>query len=284
MPILPDDVSEGDEISAEQWQRVIDWLRTWEDVPLPLPQTHVELYELTATMEKDTTANQWKATAKPVYRHPINQTYEIDSNAVEETIWAPCVEQVVNEAIDAAPFHAGDRVFTYMLYAHREIVHQSREIHRFELKENDVLWPEDNSVQAYLVDDPEETEITLYRPEAPGYDHQTSIGRGGYVDPNYGGGTKGYCLWQPVRQKWEIVVLDGILILKGKSDDTIAEDATGTISIWWRNNLGNVADSNHNVEALNWCGPTVDPGEKVIVEYDRSSDAWTIIEIDHAAY
>jgi hypothetical protein len=128
MPDIPSEIAEGEPLSvSRQWNPMVRAMRRLSEGDPPEPQNDVDLYELTAAMEYDATAKQWKATAKPVYRHPVNELYELDDDGLEETIWAPCSEQSGDEASDDhAPFDSGDRVFTYMLFAHREILHQGR--------------------------------------------------------------------------------------------------------------------------------------------------------------
>ncbi len=123
---LPPELSEGDVLSVgTQWNPLVRALGSLaEEIVPPVPPIYTRLYELTAAMTYDATAKQWKATAKPVYRHAVNELYEMDDDAVAETIWAPCNEHAADVGNAIPPFDSGDRVFTYKLFAHREILHQ----------------------------------------------------------------------------------------------------------------------------------------------------------------
>ncbi len=125
MPDIPNELAEGEELSvSKQWNPMVRAMHRLSEGEPPVAQNEVELYELTAAMEYDATAKQWKALAKPVYRHPVNELYEMDDDALEETIWAPCAEHTADVGSLVPPFDSGDRVFTYTLFAHREILHQ----------------------------------------------------------------------------------------------------------------------------------------------------------------
>lgn len=154
-------------------------------------------------------------------------------------------------------------------------------IMRIELAPDEVFMPGDASVECHLADGVEEVVITVFR---PGSHHNFGIGRGYETgDPDHPG-TEGYIIWSVERTRWEMLTLNSKLISEGKvGSGGIAAGAVGTVNLWWRDwdaDEKDLKDSGESVEALNWCGPELFEGDKVVVSYDRCDRRWTIITWD----
>ncbi len=158
-------------------------------------------------------------------------------------------------------------------------------LHRIELsatyEPGDLKVGGDITASAFLVDDPEETKILLYIPTeddlAVDQAHIFGVGRAG--GSGYGG-TLGYARWQLKRQRWELVVLNANEVMPGVASANIAEDAQGTVRLWWFDFDANpvaMEDSGIDVDAFNWCGPQIDSGMRVEVALDFHSGNWRII-------
>jgi len=209
--------------------------------------------------------------------HADNQ-YNQKSDSPDTVLYQPtCLRDTGDVAWSTPGYGIGSRVAAvYNRQSGRwEILERPPYTARIELAEGEVYMPGDASVNAHLIDDPDEPVVTVYPASS---DHRFGIGRGGSGVHSHGG-TQGYATWQPVRRRWELMTLNAKLLCEGKADGYINQGASGTVSLWWKDYAtGNLVDSGRNVTALNWCGPGIRPGDCVVVSYDRQEDRWTIIE------
>ena len=161
-----------------------------------------------------------------------------------------------------------------------EIIDMNDNVRLFELLAD--VMPADqasgDTVIGFFLDDPDETEITLYFYER----YPLGIGRNGKTDPSYAG-TEGYATYNYLNERWEIVCGNFKTVCEGVAVDQIANGATGTISLWWMDydNAPALKDSAQDIEALNWASAQVESGDFVIVSCDRQENRWTIIEAEN---
>ncbi len=225
--------------------------------------------------------------AKRIYYNPDDDEHN-DANdaATGHTIYQPTVLRDGSDVPWATPSYGiGSRVAAFWneQSGHWEICERPVYIARIELSAT--YEPGDASVAAFLVDDPAESNITLHAPAEEGAAgtraHQWGIGRAGTAGPPSFGGTLGYAIWQPVRQRWEILDLSGLEAASGvvTQGGGIAEDAVGTVRVYWLDYASSpdLTDSGIDVEATNWCGPNIDNGMRVEVHLDRSTGFWKIV-------
>ncbi len=209
--------------------------------------------------------------------HPDNE-YGETSRSPDVVLYQPTCLRDTDDTVWSTPSYGiGSRVYAaYNLPAGRwEIVQRPPYVARIEVRDGVVYMPGDASVDCHLADDPDEPIVTVYQPTTH---HRFGIARGGSSTYSHAG-AEGYAYWHPVRRRWELMVLGGKLLCEGVADDTIDVTSTGTVSLWWKDYAtGNMADGGENVEALNWCGPKILYGDRVIVSYDRHEDRWTIVE------
>jgi len=204
--------------------------------------------------------------------HADDQYGDADVSA-DTTLYHPLAFRNASELPMGTPtFCAGMRCYAcYNRQSGRwEIMARAMNVSRIEL--TDTLMPGDESVAAVLIDDPAQPAITLYVE-----DDYHSVGRAG-SDTYSHNGTLGHAIFSPVRNRWELLCLQGKLVCEGKADEAINTGNTGTVSLWWKDYAtGNLADSGRNVEALNWLCPNIAAADKVIVSYDRQENRWTIL-------
>lgn len=244
------------------------------------PKTWIGLYELTGPMvypdgtDPDEPDVPYTEGAKQVWLGHGDDQYGGTANSPETTLYHPVAPRDgAGLPIGAPTFCAGMRCYAwYNRQSGRwEILAQASNSVRIELSAT--LMPGDSSVTATLVDDPAEPEITVY---VASTDYH-GIGRAG--SGTYGhAGTLGFAVWSTARSRWEILVLQAKQVAEGKADEAIGTGSSGTVSLWWKDYATEqLADSGQNVTALNWLGPNIAAGDKVIVSYDRQENRWTII-------
>jgi len=253
-------------------------------VPLPAPPgTLIALFELTQALvypdgtDPDEPDVPFTPGAKQVWLDHGDDQYGGTAHSPDTTLYHPTAFRDAAGLPTGTPtFCAGMRCYAwYNRQSGRwEIIAPALNLVRIELAAT--LMPGDTSVTANLVDDPAEPEITVYLTSADYY----GVGRAG--SGTYGhAGTLGLALWSPVRSRWELVILQAKLISEGKADGAITTGTTGTVSLWWKDYAtGNLVDSGHDVTALNWLGPDIAQGDKVVVCYDRQENRWTVIRAE----
>jgi hypothetical protein len=251
------------------------------DAPLPAPPAAlIGLYELTQPMvypdgsDPDEPDVPYTQGAKQVWLSHGNDQYGGTAHSPETTLYHPAAfRDAAGLPLGTPTFCAGMRCYAwYNRQSGRwEIIAPALNFVRIELSAT--LMPGDASVAANLVDNPAEPEITVYLNSADYY----GVGRAGSSTSGHAG-TLGLALWSPVRSRWEIFTLQAKLSSEGKADQAITTGATGTVSLWWKDYAtGNLVDSGRDVTALNWLGPDIAQGDKVVVSYDRQENRWTVI-------
>jgi hypothetical protein len=251
------------------------------DAPLPAPPAAlIGLFELTQALIHPDGSNPdepdvpYTTGAKQVWLSHGDDQYGGTVHSPDTTLYHPTAfRDATGLPLGTPTFSAGMRCYAW--YNHQsgrwEIIAPALNVVRIELSAT--LMPGDPSVTAYLTDDPAVPEITVYV-NSPDY---YGVGRAGSETHGHAG-TLGLAVWSPVRSRWEIFTLQAKLISEGKADESIAAGATGTVSLWWKDYAtGNLVDSGQDVTALNWLGPNIAQGDKLLVSYERQENRWTVL-------
>jgi hypothetical protein len=136
--------------------------------------------------------------------------------------------------------------------------------------------PGDGTMTGYFYDDPAKTSGTFYT-----YGSGYGIGRGG-------GGTvlvDGTFAWAEYVYNpdipgygWSVVDGDFTTVMNAHGYDTIADNATGLVELWWQdpNTADTLIASGKKPTVLNVSGREVKSGDKIFVVWSRSEGLWTI--------
>lgn len=249
-------------------------------LPQAPPSGLVGLYELTQAMvypdgsDPDEPDVPYTQGARQVWLSHGDDQYGGTAHSPETILYHPtALRDAAGLPMGTPTFCAGMRCYAWYdpQSGRWEITAPALGIVRIELSAT--LMPGDPSVTATLPDDPAEPEITVYVTSADYH----GVGRAG--SGTYGhAGTLGWAAWSTARSRWEILALQAKLIAEGKADEAINTGSSGTVSLWWKDYATEqLADSGEDVTALNWLGPNIAQGDKVIVSYDRQEDRWTVI-------
>ncbi len=243
------------------------------------PETPIGLYQLTQELvfpdgtDTDEPDVPYSEAARLVWLSHADDEYGDTDLSPDTTLYHPVALRNASGLPMGTPtLCAGMRCYAcYNRQSGRwEIISAAIGVSRIELTAS--LMPGDESVAAFLIDDPARPAVTLYVD-----DDYHSVGRAG-SDTYSHNGTLGYAIFSPVRDRWELLCLQGKLVCEGKADDAINTGNTGTVSLWWKDYAtGTLADSGENIEAINWLCPNISIGDKVIVSYDRQENRWTVI-------
>jgi hypothetical protein len=153
-----------------------------------------------------------------------------------------------------------------------EVVRKRARVRRAELTAD--YWPGDANVAAEMLDQADNPEFTAYVPYYAVAAYNFGIGR---VGSEVHTATHIWVAWNSRRERYEIIDGHFATFALGKADGAIALDASGTVSVWWKDYAtGNMADSGVNVTALNWLFPGIDAGDRVGMAYDRQEAVWKI--------
>jgi len=87
-------------------------------------------------------------------------------------------------------------------------------------------------------------------------------------------GEDGWAMWHGDSQRWEVVSMEGSLLRHGTAAETIAENATGDVALYW-NDGGSEASLGITVPARN-IGSEVENGTKVQIWYEPHGEKWYV--------